>query len=74
VEEILLSAIKCSWVNSVRQAEIYSPEPNSVAFEVTVEKLEGANHQVMIKLHMGGKMSWSEVHKHINSIWSKAES
>jgi hypothetical protein len=50
------------------------PELSSSEIEIAVEKL---NHQVLIKLielvQAGGNTLHSEIHRHINSIWSKEE-
>jgi len=70
-------------VNDVRQAEIHTAEPlvpelSAFEFEMTIEKLKrrrspGLDQIPTELITAGGRTIHSEIHKLINSIWSKEE-
>jgi hypothetical protein len=61
--------------NDVRQAEMHTAEPlvpehSSFNVEITIKGID----QILLELiKPGGNILWSEIHKLINSIWTKKE-
>jgi hypothetical protein len=70
-------------VNDVRQIEIHTAEPlvpdsSPIEAEIAVAKLKKdkspGNDQILAELiQVGNEISWSEIHKLINSVWNKEE-
>jgi hypothetical protein len=70
-------------VNDVRQTEVHTaeslvPEPSAVEVEMAIEKLKrhrsrGIDQIPAESIKAGGRKIRSETHKHIISVWSKAE-
>jgi hypothetical protein len=70
-------------VRDVRQIEIHTaepsvPEPSPFEVEIAIAKLKmyklpGSDQIPAELIQAGGETLQSEIHKHINSIWSKEE-
>jgi hypothetical protein len=69
--------------SDVRQIEMYTaellaPDTSTFEFEIAIAKLKKyklpGNDQILVELiQAGGETLWSEIHKLVNSIWSKEE-
>ena len=83
MEELFFPDIESHGVNGVRQAEIHAaepllPEPRSSEVELAIENLKGHKspsiNQIPTEfIKARGKIIRCKFHKHIISIWQKAE-
>jgi hypothetical protein len=70
-------------VSDVKHIELHTvelllPDPSPFEVEIAIAKLKRykstGGDQILAELNQaGGETLWSEIHKHVNSIWSKEE-